>query len=90
VNQESNALRRGAGTISLDGPSPVDFGGRLKVKVHPPGAVGVTQCVELFRQLREKAVLLMAGARIVLAHNIGGPIPRPTVSFLEGPKANGA
>jgi acetyl-CoA C-acetyltransferase len=34
---------------------------------------GVAQCVELFEQLRGTAANQVDGARVGLAHNIGGP-----------------
>lgn len=49
-----------------------------------PGATGVAQCVELFQQLRGEAVDQVDGARIALAHNIGGPTAVPAVTILEG------
>ncbi len=57
--------------------------GDLKAKGHPPGATGVAQSVELFHQLRGKAVN-QDGARIALAHNIGGPTAVSAVAILEG------
>ena len=43
------------------------------------------QCVELFEQLRESASNQVDGARIGLAHNIGGPTAVSAVTILEGP-----
>jgi acetyl-CoA C-acetyltransferase len=45
--------------------------------------------VELFAQLRGEAVNQVDGARIGLAHNIGGPTAVSAVTILEGPKADG-
>jgi 3-hydroxy-3-methylglutaryl CoA synthase len=56
----------------------------LKVKGHPPGATGVAQCVELFAQLRGEAANQVDGARVALAHNIGGPTAVSAVTILEG------
>jgi hypothetical protein len=53
------------------------------------GATGVAQCVELFAQLRGEAANQVDGARVALAHNIGGPTAVSAVTILEG-SANGA
>lgn len=68
---------------------PVNPSGGLKAKGHLPGDTGAAQCVELFEQLRGEAVNQVDGARIGLAHNIGGPTAVPAVTILEG-SANGA
>lgn len=68
---------------SVGGALPVNPSGVLKAKGHPPGATGVAQCVEFFQQLRGEAVN-QDGARIVLAHNIGGPTAVSAVTILEG------
>lgn len=75
---------------SVGGALPVNPSGGLKSKGHPPGATGVAQCVELFEQLRGAAVNQVDGARIGLAHNIGGPTAVSAVTILEGPGAHGA
>ncbi|MFZ0833723.1 MAG: thiolase family protein, partial [Mycobacterium sp.] len=59
--------------------------GGLKSKGHPPGATGVAQCVDQIDQLRGQAVNQVDGARIGLAHNIGGPTAVSAVTILEGP-----
>jgi acetyl-CoA C-acetyltransferase len=74
---------------SIGGSLPVNPSGGLKCKGHPPGATGVAQCVELFAQLRGHAVNQVEGARIGLAHNIGGPTAVSAVTLLEGPESNG-
>lgn len=76
-------------TTSLGGALPVNPSGGLKAKGHPPGATGVAQCVELFQQLRGEAVNQVDGARIALAHNIGGPTAVSAVTILEGPGSDG-
>jgi acetyl-CoA C-acetyltransferase len=53
-------------------------------KDHPSGATGVAQCVELFAQLRGEAANHVDGARVALAHNIGGPTAVSAVTILEG------
>ncbi|MFZ0051748.1 MAG: hypothetical protein WAK96_08210 [Desulfobaccales bacterium] len=47
------ALRRGE--TGIDGRLPINTSGGLKAKGHPVGATGVSQVVELVRQLRGKA-----------------------------------
>jgi acetyl-CoA C-acetyltransferase len=74
-----------AGVTSVGGALPVNPSGGLKAKGHPPGATGVAQCVELYEQLRGEASNQVDGARIALAHNIGGPTAVSAVTVLEGP-----
>lgn len=74
-----------AEVTSIGGSLPVNPSGGLKAKGHPPGATGVAQCVELFQQLRGEAVNQVDGARVALAHNIGGPTAVAGVTILEGP-----
>ena len=78
-----------AAVTSIDGSLPVNPSEGLKSKGHPPGATGVAQCVELFHQLRGDAVNQVDGARIGLAHNIGGPTAVSAVTLLEGPRTDG-
>ena len=73
------------GATSVGGTLPVNPSGGLKTKGHPPGATGVAQCVELFEQLRGEAANQVEGARIGLAHNLGGPTAVSAVTLLEGP-----
>ena len=74
---------------SVGGALPVNTSGGLKAKGHPPGATGVAQCVELFAQLRGEAVNQVDGARVALAHNVGGPTAVSAVTLLDGPGFNG-
>jgi acetyl-CoA C-acetyltransferase len=67
----------------VGGPIPVNPSGGLKAKGHPPGATGVAQCYELFNQLRGDAENQVDGARIALAHNIGGPTAVSAVTILS-------
>jgi acetyl-CoA C-acetyltransferase len=78
-----------AEVTSIGGSLPVNPSGGLKSKGHPPGATGVAQCVELFHQLRGDGVNQVDGARIGLAHNIGGPTAVSAVTILEGPRTYG-
>lgn len=76
-----------SGATEIGGSLPVNPSGGLNTKGHPPGASGVAQCVELFEQLRGDAVNQVDGARIGLAHNVGGPTAVAGVTILEGPAA---
>ena len=78
-----------AEVTSVGGALPVNPGGGLKAKGHPPGATGVARCAELFAQLRGEAAHQVDGARVALAHNIGGPTAVSAVTILEG-SAHGA
>jgi acetyl-CoA C-acetyltransferase len=71
-----------AEVTSVGGALPVNPSGGLKAKGHPPGATGVAQCVELFEQLRGEASNQVDGARVGLAHNIGGPTAVSAVTVL--------
>jgi len=71
------------GATSVGGAIPVNASGGLKGKGHPPGATGVAQCVELFEQLRGEASNQVDGARVGLAHNIGGPTAVSAISILS-------
>lgn len=70
----------------VGGSMPVNPSGGLKAKGHPPGATGVAQCYELFNQLRGEAENQVDGARLGLAHNIGGPTAVSAVTILSTDK----
>ncbi|HVV30407.1 MAG TPA: beta-ketoacyl synthase N-terminal-like domain-containing protein [Mycobacteriales bacterium] len=72
-----------SGATQLDGKRPVNPSGGLKAKGHPPGATGVAQCVEIVEQLRGEACNQIDGARIGLAHNIGGPTAVSAITVLS-------
>lgn len=56
----------------IGGKTPVNVDGGLKSKGHPIGATGVSQCVELTKQLRgECGKRQVDGAEIALCHNVG-------------------
>jgi acetyl-CoA C-acetyltransferase len=74
------------GATTFGGSIPVNVSGGLKAKGHPPGATGVAQCVELFEQLRGDGNNQVDGARIGLAHNIGGPTAVSAVTILGNQK----
>lgn len=71
------------GETTVGGRLPVNPSGGLKAKGHPPGATGVAQCVEIFEQLRGEASNQVDGARVGLAHNVGGPTAASAVSILS-------
>lgn len=71
---------------TLGGRIPVNLSGGLKAKGHPPGATGVSQCVELFEQLRGEGHNQVDGARNGLAHNIGGPTAVSAITILSTDK----
>lgn len=61
------------GETTLTGKKPINTSGGLKAKGHPLGATGVSQVVELVRQLRgEAGERQIAGAKTGLAVNFGG------------------
>ncbi len=56
----------------IGGKIPVNVDGGLKSKGHPIGATGVSQCVELTKQLRQECGKRQVdGAEIGLSHNVG-------------------
>jgi acetyl-CoA C-acetyltransferase len=75
-----------AGDTCVGGRLPVNPSGGLKAKGHPPGATGIAQCVELFEQLRGDACNPVDGARLALAHNVGGPTAVAAVTILASDK----
>lgn len=71
------------GDTSLGGRIPVNPSGGLKAKGHPIGATGAAQIVELALQLRGKAgARQVDGARVGLAHTLGGNAATVLVSLL--------
>ena len=65
------AVRRG--DTALGGRIPINPSGGLKAKGHPLGATGVSQVVEIVRQLRREAgVRQVEGAKAGLCVNFGG------------------
>ncbi len=61
------------GVTSSAGALPVNLSGGLKAKGHPVGATGISQIVELTRQLRGDAgERQLKKAQYGLAHNMGG------------------
>jgi acetyl-CoA C-acetyltransferase len=71
------------GWTSLGGKIPVNPSGGLKAKGHPIGATGAAQIAELVTQLRgEAGPRQVAGARVGLAHTLGGNTATVLVSLL--------
>src|SRR5438876_6421509 len=71
------------GRADLGGEKPVNPSGGLKSYGHPVGATGVRMIYELTTQLRGQAgARQVRGARIGLAHNLGGPGAISCVSIL--------
>jgi acetyl-CoA C-acetyltransferase len=71
------------GRASLGGEKPVNVSGGLKSYGHPVGATGVRMIYELTTQLRGQAgERQVKGAKIGLAHNLGGPAAVSCVSIL--------
>lgn len=79
-SEEAGLFPRGQGHIAarngdtkVGGKLPINTSGGLKAKGHPLGATGVSQIVELVRQLRGEAEgRQVVGAKTGLAVNFGG------------------
>jgi acetyl-CoA C-acetyltransferase len=71
------------GWTSLGGKVPVNPSGGLKAKGHPIGATGAAQVAEVVTQLRgEAGPRQVAGARVGLAHTLGGNTATVLVSLF--------
>jgi acetyl-CoA acetyltransferase len=71
------------GWTSLGGKLPVNPSGGLKSKGHPIGATGAAQIAEITTQLRgEAGPRQVDGARVGLAHTLGGNLATVLVSVL--------
>lgn len=69
---------------TIDGRIPVNTSGGLKSKGHPVGATGVAQIVEITQQLKGEAdKRQVKGAKIGLAHNVGGSGATCVIHILE-------
>jgi acetyl-CoA C-acetyltransferase len=79
-SEEAGLFPRGQGHIAarngdtkIGGKLPINTSGGLKAKGHPLGATGVSQIIELVRQLRGEAEgRQVVGAKTGLAVNFGG------------------
>lgn len=71
------------GMTAIGGEIPINPSGGLKACGHPVGATGVHQIYELVLQLREEAGRRQVeGAKIGLAHNVGGSGATAVVHIL--------
>jgi acetyl-CoA C-acetyltransferase len=81
---EASRLIR-AGETGIGGRIPVNASGGLKAGGHAIGATGVGQVYELVMQLRDEAgARQVEGARVGLAHNVGGVGGTCSVHLLGG------
>jgi acetyl-CoA C-acetyltransferase len=72
------------GWTSIGGKMPVNPSGGLKAKGHPIGATGAAQIAEITTQLRgEAGPRQVDGARIGLAHTLGGNLATVLVSVFS-------
>ena len=72
------------GKTKLSGEIPVNTSGGLKAAGHPVGATGVKQAVEIVEQLRGNCGRRQVkGAKIGLAHNVGGSGATAVVSIFR-------
>ena len=73
------------GEGEIGGRIPINASGGLKAKGHPVGATGVSQAVEVVRQLQGKADgRQVPGARTGLCCNVGGSGATAIVSIFSG------
>jgi len=72
-----------SGVTTLDGSLPVNTSGGLKAKGHPVGATGAAQAYEILLQLTGEAGRRQVdGAKIGIAHNVGGSGSTATVHIF--------
>jgi acetyl-CoA C-acetyltransferase len=71
------------GETALEGRLPVNPSGGLKARGHPLAATGLAQIVECVWQLTGRAGERQVGARVALAHSIGGLATSNWVTLLE-------
>ncbi|MCK9230967.1 MAG: beta-ketoacyl synthase N-terminal-like domain-containing protein [Syntrophales bacterium] len=74
------------GHTRLDGSKPINTSGGLKCKGHPVGATGVSQLVEIWEQLTNRAgdrQIPNSNLRVGAAHNLGGTGGTCTFTILE-------
>ncbi len=72
------------GHTKLNGALPVNMSGGLKAKGHPISATGISQIYEIVKQLRNQAGKRQVdGAKIGIAHNVGGVGSSVTVHVLK-------
>ncbi len=74
-----------SGHTRLGNKMPVNTSGGLKACGHPVGATGVKQIVEIAQQLRgDGGERQVKGAKVGLAHNVGGTGATVVVHILQG------
>lgn len=72
------------GNTAIGGKIPVNTSGGLKACGHPVGATGIKQAAEIVNQLRgEAGKRQVEGAKIGLAHNVGGSGATALVHILD-------
>ena len=74
------------GLTTLDGPKPINTSGGLKCKGHPVGATGISQLIEVWNQLKNKAgkrQIPNKDLKFGAAHNLGGTGGTSTLTILE-------
>jgi acetyl-CoA acetyltransferase len=82
LGEGGEALRKGV--TALDGQLPVNPSGGLKSRGHPVGASGLAQIIEIYWQLQKEAGKRQGdGARLGLAHSIGGLANNNLVTVME-------
>lgn len=85
--QAAGAISRGETRADTSKHLVVNPSGGLKGCGHPVGATGIKQVVEIVEQLRGRTGARQAkGARIGLAHNVGGSGATAVVHILKSPK----
>ena len=83
IERTISGLRSGLASFS-SATIPVNTGGGLKARGHPPGATGVAQAVEIVQQLRGTAgERQVKGATLGLLENHGGTGATAVVHLLE-------
>lgn len=71
------------GVTQPDGRMPINASGGLLSKGHPVGATGIGEIYEVCRQLRGEHPNQIDGARLGLAHNLGGTGAIASVTILQ-------
>lgn len=74
------------GRTRLSGDMPINTSGGLKCKGHPVGATGISQLLEVWKQLRQEAdkrQIRNPNLRVGGAHNLGGTGGTCTFTILE-------
>lgn len=83
IGEAAQATAAGA-TTNGGSAATINPSGGLLARGHPVGATGLAQIHELVQQLRGDAHNQVAGARVGLAHNLGGCGATAMVTILAG------